>query len=96
VKTVQLTPMLRKRMKLCMHMVEKCVPIWLRAFHGMYPPSRSVASLIRPVMLGLMSRTMRQRAVMHEGGPSEHAARLEPYGMAKGGIPVEFGGTYVF
>jgi hypothetical protein len=78
-------------MKLSMHLVERCAPLRLRACHGMYPPSRSVATLIRPVLLGLMSLNMRQHTVMHEGTPTEHA-----YGMAPSGIPVEFGGTCVF
>ena len=95
-QTVQLTNQLRRRVKLCLHMVEQCIPLRLQACHGMYPPSRSVAMLIRPVMLGLMSPNLRQRTLLHVGGPAEHAAGLEAYGMAKSGIPVEFGGACVF
>jgi hypothetical protein len=95
-QVVQLTNQLRRRVKLCLHMIEKCVPIRLQACHAMYPPSRSVALLIRPVMLSLTSRKVRQRTVTHVGGPGEHASRLESYGMSHAGIPVEFGGTCVF
>jgi hypothetical protein len=62
----------------------------------MYPPeSRSLATLVRPAMLGIMSRNARQRTVQHVGSPREHAAQLEWYGLSRAGIPIEFGGTYV-
>jgi hypothetical protein len=95
-QSVPLTPQLRKRAKRRLHIVQNCAPLRLRGCHGMYPPeSRSLATLVRPAMLGIMSRNARQRTVQHVGSPREHAVQLESYGLTREGIPIEFGGTYV-
>lgn len=79
-----------------MHVVENCAPVRLRACHGMYPPqSRSLATLVRPAMLGIMSRNARQRSVQHVGSARQHAVELQLYGMSKEGIPLEFDGSYM-
>ena len=85
VQTDQLTNQPRKRVKLCLRMVERKLPP---------DPIESRPRHVPALKIGGDDHLAR-----HDGTHEpEHATedRDDAYGMSQGGIPVEFGGTYVY
>jgi len=81
-------------MRQLVELLPDCLPIWVRAIHLCFPGIKSVGKLFLPTMLWLLGKQLRRRTLLHYGCPDELLMDMQEYGMTKGGLPANLGGTF--
>lgn len=84
----------RKRVKLALDISWSALPIRLNTIILTFPAIKSEAKLFLPVILWLMSRGLRQRALVFSGCPNELCFDLEEIRLRKRCIPDVLGGQF--